>query len=100
MTSLTTKLPFDDDEFDHVHMHGLGRGIPENKVRLFFLLYHVRVLNGLGGSGVFSSRCNHFLVSLLIFDIFFKEVNRVLRPGGVVEVLEDGIYFILLSAPL
>lgn len=30
--SLTTKLPFDDDEFDHVHMRGLGRGIPENKV--------------------------------------------------------------------
>jgi hypothetical protein len=32
--SLTTKLPFDDDEFDHVRMNGLGRGIPENKVSI------------------------------------------------------------------
>ncbi|KAF8560048.1 S-adenosyl-L-methionine-dependent methyltransferase [Imleria badia] len=28
---LTTKLPFDDEEFDHVRMNDLGRGIPENK---------------------------------------------------------------------
>lgn len=31
--SLTTKLPFDDDEFDHVHIKGISRGVPENKVR-------------------------------------------------------------------
>lgn len=35
--SLTTKLPFDDDEFDHVRMNDLGRGIPENKVRICHL---------------------------------------------------------------
>ncbi|KAG8219521.1 hypothetical protein J3R82DRAFT_471 [Butyriboletus roseoflavus] len=62
---LTTKLPFDDDEFDHVHMQGLGRGIPENKV---------------------------------------SEVNRVLSPGGVVEVIEHDIMFPTLprwfTAPL
>ncbi|KAG2367791.1 hypothetical protein BDR07DRAFT_1326290 [Suillus spraguei] len=66
---LTTKLPFDDDEFDHVHMHSLGRGIPENK-----------------------------------WGVLFEEVNRVLRPGGVVEVLEDDILFPTLptwfTAPL
>lgn len=32
MTSLTTKLPFDDDEFDHVHIQSIARGVPENKV--------------------------------------------------------------------
>ncbi|OJA19573.1 S-adenosylmethionine-dependent methyltransferase [Rhizopogon vesiculosus] len=66
---LTTKLPFDDDEFDHVHMHGLGRGIPENK-----------------------------------WGVLFEEVNRILRPGGVVEVLEHDIVFPTLptwfTAPL
>ncbi|KIJ66297.1 hypothetical protein HYDPIDRAFT_86952 [Hydnomerulius pinastri MD-312] len=66
---LTTKLPFDDDEFDHVHMHSLGRGIPENK-----------------------------------WGVLFEEVNRVLSPGGVVEVLEHDIIFPTLpswfTAPL
>jgi ubiquinone/menaquinone biosynthesis C-methylase UbiE len=33
--SLTTKLPFDDDEFDHVHVHAIARAVPENKVNLF-----------------------------------------------------------------
>lgn len=31
--SLTTKLPFDDDEFDYVHIRGIARAVPENKVR-------------------------------------------------------------------
>ena len=30
--SLTTKLPFDDEEFDHVHVKDIARGVPENKV--------------------------------------------------------------------
>lgn len=30
--SLTNKLPFEDDEFDHVHISGVARGVPENKV--------------------------------------------------------------------
>jgi protocatechuate 3,4-dioxygenase beta subunit len=41
--SLTTKLPFDDDEFDHVHVKDIARGVPESKVRF-------RVI-GRGGSG-------------------------------------------------
>ena len=30
--SLTTRLPFDDDEFDHVHVKDIARGVPESKV--------------------------------------------------------------------
>ncbi|KAI9570267.1 hypothetical protein HD554DRAFT_2085025 [Boletus coccyginus] len=66
---LTTKLPFDDDEFDHVRMNDLGRGIPENK-----------------------------------WGVLLEEVNRVLSPGGVVEVIEHDIIFPTLpnwfTAPL
>ncbi|KAJ8084466.1 hypothetical protein PM082_003236 [Marasmius tenuissimus] len=29
---LTTKLPFEDDEFDHVHVQSIASGVPENKV--------------------------------------------------------------------
>lgn len=28
---LTTRLPFDDDEFDHVHVRFIAQGVPENK---------------------------------------------------------------------
>ncbi|KAG6837675.1 hypothetical protein H0H93_004951 [Arthromyces matolae] len=52
---LTTRLPFEDDEFDHVHMQAIAKGVPENK-----------------------------------WDVLFEEVNRVLRPGGSVEIIEDG----------
>ncbi|EJD03821.1 S-adenosyl-L-methionine-dependent methyltransferase [Fomitiporia mediterranea MF3/22] len=52
---LTTKLPFEDDEFDHVHIRGIARAVPENK-----------------------------------WDNLFGEVSRVLRPGGSVEMIEDG----------
>ncbi|KAF7303242.1 UBIQUITIN-CONJUGAT-2 domain-containing protein [Mycena kentingensis (nom. inval.)] len=66
---LTNKLPFDDDEFDHVHIQGIAQGVPENK-----------------------------------WGPLFEEVNRVLRPGGVVEIMEDDIIFPLLprwfTAPL
>lgn len=37
-TSLTTKLPFDDDEFDHVHIQSIAAGVPENKVYFSFVL--------------------------------------------------------------
>jgi hypothetical protein len=30
--SLTTRLPFEDEEFDHVRMRHIARGVPENKV--------------------------------------------------------------------
>ncbi|KAJ7070864.1 hypothetical protein C8F01DRAFT_1108121 [Mycena amicta] len=66
---LTNKLPFDDDDFDHVHVAGIAQGVPENK-----------------------------------WGTLFEEINRVLRPGGVVEVMEDDIIFPLLpkwfTAPL
>ncbi|KAJ6519979.1 S-adenosyl-L-methionine-dependent methyltransferase [Mycena sanguinolenta] len=66
---LTNKLPFEDDEFDHVHIHAIAQGVPENK-----------------------------------WGILFEEVNRVLRPGGVVEIMEDDVIFPLLpkwfTAPL
>ncbi|KAF8167609.1 S-adenosyl-L-methionine-dependent methyltransferase [Crassisporium funariophilum] len=33
---LTTKLPFDDDEFDHVHIQAIAQGVPENKWGVLF----------------------------------------------------------------
>ncbi|KAF7347703.1 S-adenosyl-L-methionine-dependent methyltransferase [Mycena venus] len=60
---LTNKLPFDDDEFDHVHIHAIAQGVPENK-----------------------------------WGILFEEINRVLRPGGVVEIMEDGKLLTLTRA--
>jgi len=35
--SLTTQLPFEEDEFDHVHIHSIARGVPENKAIFSFL---------------------------------------------------------------
>ncbi|KAL1738518.1 hypothetical protein HDZ31DRAFT_69910, partial [Schizophyllum fasciatum] len=55
---LTTKLPFDDDEFDHIHVKSIARGVPENK-----------------------------------WQTIFEELNRVLCPGGVVELVEEDIIF-------
>jgi SAM-dependent methyltransferase len=55
---LTNKLPFDDDEFDHVHIQSIARSVPENK-----------------------------------WGMLFEEVNRILRPGGAVEVCEEDIIF-------
>lgn len=33
-SSLTTNLPFEDDEFDHVHVSMIATGVPENKVSI------------------------------------------------------------------
>ncbi|KAF8078906.1 hypothetical protein FPV67DRAFT_1466813 [Lyophyllum atratum] len=55
---LTTKLPFEDDDFDHVHIQAIAKGVPENK-----------------------------------WGVLFEEVNRVLRPGGSVEIIEDDVMF-------
>ena len=35
--SLRNKLPFEDEEFDYVHIQNLALGIPENKVRRSFI---------------------------------------------------------------
>ncbi|THH12799.1 hypothetical protein EW146_g7352 [Bondarzewia mesenterica] len=40
---LSTKLPFEDDSFDHVHIIGIARGVPENKWSSLFEEIH-RVL--------------------------------------------------------
>lgn len=32
LRSLRNKLPFEDEEFDYVHVQNLALGIPENKV--------------------------------------------------------------------
>ncbi|TFK36969.1 hypothetical protein BDQ12DRAFT_686169 [Crucibulum laeve] len=55
---LTTRLPFDDDEFDHVHIQSIAKGVPENK-----------------------------------WGVLFEEINRVLRPSGSVEIIEDDVVF-------
>lgn len=41
--SLTTKLPFEDDEFDHVHIQSIATGVPESKVRVdqFHDMHHI-----------------------------------------------------------
>ncbi|KAF9041753.1 hypothetical protein BDZ89DRAFT_1100020 [Hymenopellis radicata] len=38
---LTTKLPFEDDEFDHVHVQSIARAVPENKWDNLFERYIV-----------------------------------------------------------
>ncbi|KAJ7597490.1 hypothetical protein C8J56DRAFT_920209 [Mycena floridula] len=55
---LTTKLPFEDDEFDHIHIQSIAVAVPENK-----------------------------------WGTLFEELNRVLRPGGSIEIIEDDIVF-------
>ena len=77
--SLTTKLPFDDDEFDHVHIKSIARGVPENKVCI-----HTHMLR-------------RWLI-VLQWQTIFEEVNRVLCPGGVLELVEEGES--LRSSPL
>ncbi|KAI0785068.1 hypothetical protein C8Q75DRAFT_343810 [Abortiporus biennis] len=66
---LRTRLPFDDDEFDFVHIKALAFAVPENK-----------------------------------WSSIFEEINRVLRPGGTVEMIEEDAIFPVLprwfTAPL
>ncbi|KAF8346913.1 S-adenosyl-L-methionine-dependent methyltransferase [Amanita rubescens] len=58
---LTTQLPFEEDEFDHIHIQFVAKGVPENK-----------------------------------WNYLFNEVNRVLRPGGSIEIIEEDFVFPLL----
>ncbi|KAG2022934.1 hypothetical protein CC2G_000646 [Coprinopsis cinerea AmutBmut pab1-1] len=58
---LTTKLPFEDDEFDFVHIRSISKGVPESK-----------------------------------WDVLFEEINRVLLPGGAVEIVEEDLIFPVL----
>lgn len=40
-TSLSTRLPFEDDTFDLVHISHISKGVPEHKVKSFrfFILF-------------------------------------------------------------
>jgi len=40
---LTNKLPFEDDQFDHVHIQSIARGVPESKWDVLFqlIVYYV-----------------------------------------------------------
>ena len=42
ITSLSTRLPFEDDTFDLVHISHISKGVPEHKVKSFrsFVLFH------------------------------------------------------------
>ncbi|CAL1695096.1 unnamed protein product [Somion occarium] len=55
---LRQKLPFDDDEFDYVHIQGLAFAVPESK-----------------------------------WPSVYEEINRVLRPGGAIEQIEEDAIF-------
>lgn len=58
---LSTRLPFDDETFDYVHMSFIANGVPENK-----------------------------------WDTLYAEVQRVAKPGGVVELVDEDIIFPVL----
>ncbi|KAF9512047.1 hypothetical protein BS47DRAFT_1115948 [Hydnum rufescens UP504] len=51
-------LPFQDCEFDFVHVKGIAAGIPEDK-----------------------------------WPFLFSEIHRVLRPSGVLEMIEDNLHW-------
>lgn len=88
--SLSNKLPFEDDSFDHVHVVGIARGVPENKVRNTLLLCEEqRLILDLTVELTIpgSSFADHCLPSI---HSIHQEVHRVLEPGGFVEVIEDG----------
>ena len=42
ITSLSTRLPFEDDTFDLVHVSHISKGVPEHKVKSSrsFILFH------------------------------------------------------------
>ncbi|CAL1703739.1 unnamed protein product [Somion occarium] len=58
---LTSRLPFPDNEFDYVHMQGIGFAIPEPR-----------------------------------WHDFLDEVNRVLKPNGTIEILQEDALFPIL----
>ncbi|TFK90784.1 hypothetical protein K466DRAFT_574048 [Polyporus arcularius HHB13444] len=58
---LRNKLPYDDEEFDFVHVSSLALGIPENK-----------------------------------WHSLFEEIRRVMKPGAVIEMVEEDAIFPIL----
>ena len=97
-TSLTTQLPFDDDEFDHVHVHAIARAVPENKVFSWkiFPSQIINIASHLVGTHIWSKASLH----LPLLTQSTQEICRVLRPGGTVEVVEDGDWVLLFTWPL
>ena len=92
-TSLRQKLPFEDDEFDYVHIQGMAFAIPELKVSLRVNSHAAQFIS----CGILSrvvdvcvrSEQNVFCPPATPLTIL-QEINRVLRPGGIVEVIEEG----------
>lgn len=67
---MTTKLPFDDDEFDHVHIQSIAKGVPENKVDYILDYLTLLTLSAIVGGLV---RSESFFPSGLEFDIFGRK---------------------------
>jgi hypothetical protein len=40
-TSLSTRLPFEDDTFDLVHVSHISKGVPEHKVKVILIVHTV-----------------------------------------------------------
>jgi hypothetical protein len=90
ITSLSTRLPFEDDTFDLVHVSHISKGVPEHKVKSFqsFILFHqlmYRFAVELPLRGAFLDP-KQFTTYLL----WLQEIRRVMQPDGFVEVLEEG----------
>ena len=42
--SLRVKLPFEDEEFDYIHVSGIAFAVPENKVRDHTVVMNIYIL--------------------------------------------------------
>lgn len=99
--SLRKRLPFEDEEFDYVHIDGLAFAVPENKV----ILYQLRLLlfNSIwssvipvdlsvrGTSTYIPQHCQWVHTPLP------QELRRVMRTGGIIEQVEEGMSALVLA---
>jgi hypothetical protein len=90
ITSLSTRLPFEDDTFDIVHVSHISKGVPEHKVKSLRslllshqLMYHFSVELPLRGAFLDPKKFTTYLRWL-------QEIRRVMQPDGFVEVIEEG----------
>lgn len=84
------EFPFDDNEFDFVHLFGTAFCVPEDKVRQTFCMDLAAVLTLYHDSGIFSSMYVDLDSSSTCIDGPLQEISRVLKPGGHVEIMEEG----------
>ena len=52
LTSLTNSFPFEEDEFDHVHVQSIAKAVPESKVALHLMCIHSSSLSFAVGNPV------------------------------------------------